>query len=293
VLAVSNGLDERLEPGGEPRYLVEPPSTCRDTLDRQGWPEPTLAVAVGPYHVGVRPGDPALAARLRAGLRAHTVAGLDPPANYSVRLAAPVRHRRGAGFHLLYRGCGLALRSRDPRRLVEGLVHHLDSFDPAYGAGCVALQAVALVRDGRALIAPMILRSSLARVERRLNLRGLRFVDTPCVLLDALRSEIVVPDTSLDVDWAAFDDLDTIAPGSRPDPPVPVGRYPVSGWTFLGDGNGISRARAVALATRATIRTRAAQPTLDALATVMRGIEPTSIRWAAPADLAAALAARS
>ncbi|MGH8979385.1 MAG: hypothetical protein ACRDV7_15000, partial [Acidimicrobiia bacterium] len=181
----------------EPRYLPEPSSTCRDTLERQGWPLPPMAVAVGNLHLGVRPSDAGLAALLRQALRAHTVARLEPPANFSVRLAGPVQHRRGAGFHMLYRGCGLVLRTRDPRRLVGGLFHHLDAFRPEYGAGCYAIRGVALVGDGRALIAPVALRSSMARVERRLNLRGLRFVDTPWVLLDVARAEIVVPDPGL------------------------------------------------------------------------------------------------
>ncbi len=163
----------------------------------------------------MRPGDPALDALLRRVL-AHIVEGLTPPANYSVRLAAPVRNRRGAGFHLLYRSCGLALRTRDPRRLMEGLFHHLDSHDPAFGSGSLALGGVALVGDGRALIAPAALRSWMSRLERRLNLRGLRVVDLPWVLVDPNGPAIVVPEGILDVDRRALDDLAAIAPGSRP-----------------------------------------------------------------------------
>jgi hypothetical protein len=277
----------------EARYLVEPPSTCRDTLERQSWPCPPVAIAVGDLHVGVRPGDPALDALLRRVLGAHNVEGLTPPANYSVRLAAPVRNRRGAGFHLLYRSCGLALRTRDPRRLMEGLFHHLDSHHPAFGSGLLAVGGVALVGDGRALIAPAALRSWMSRLERRLNLRGLRVVDLPWVLVDSNGPAIVVPEGILDVDRRALDDLAAIAPGSRPDPSVPPGRYPLTGWAFLGNGDALTRARAVALATRFTAHRDGMQPTLDALAEVMRTIEPTSVAWSAPADLVAAIAERS
>jgi hypothetical protein len=252
-----------------------------------------MAVAVGELHLGVRPGDAELAARLGDALRAHTVGGLDPPANFSVRFAGPLQHRRGAGFHMLYRGCGLVLRTRDPRRLLGGLFRHLDAFRPEYGADWYAIRSVALVGDGRALIAPFALRSWMPRIERRLNIRGLRFVDMPWVLLDTARVEIVVPDLGLDVDWSALEGLEAAAPASRPDPAVPAGRYALTGWTFLGDGEPLSRARAVALASRSTSGHGSAQATLDALASVMRAIEPTSLPWSAPAELVDALAERS
>ena len=74
---------------------------------------------------------------------------------------------------------------------------------------------------------------------------------------------------------------------------MPTGRYPLTGWAFLGDGDAMSRAQAVALATRSTLHPDGIQPTLDALATVMREIEPTSLPWSAPAELVAAIAERS
>ena len=210
---------------------------------------PPIAIEVGDLHLGVRPGNAALDACLRRAFPTPARTDLAPPPNYSIRLAEPVKHRRGAGFHMLYRSCGLTLRTRDPHRLVAGLVRHLDSHDPDFGAGLLAVSGVALVGEDRALIAPNALRSWMSRVERRLNLRGLRVVDLPWVLLDPEQHTIVVPDIRLAVDWAALegtDGIDAIAPGSRPDPPVPTGRYPLTGWAFLGDGDAMSRAQAVA-----------------------------------------------
>ena len=92
----------------------EPPSTCRDTLELQGWPVPAIAIEVGDLHLGVRPGNAALDACLRRVLPTPARTDLAPPPNYSIRLAEPVKHRRGAGFHMLYRSCGLTLRTREP-----------------------------------------------------------------------------------------------------------------------------------------------------------------------------------
>ena len=73
---------------------------------------------------------------VRRALRPHVVAGLEPPANYSVRLAATdEQHRRGAGFHFLYRGSAPVVRTRDPQRLAAGLCQHLAAFLPATSAG--------------------------------------------------------------------------------------------------------------------------------------------------------------
>jgi hypothetical protein len=234
---------------------------------------------------------------LRRALRPHFVAGLDPPANYSVRLAAADEtHRRGAGFHFLYRGSSPVVRTRDPQRLAAGLCQHLAAFLPATTEGRLTVNAVALVGERGALIAPAPLRQWMSAIERRLNGRGLRVVDAPWVLLDADTNEVVVPDpvaAGLAVDPAAFGALDDLAPSSRIDPPVASGRYPLVGWAFTGDGNAMSRAQGVAFALRLTSNGAGLQPTLDALAQVMRATPPVSVEWAEPAKLAARLAAVS
>jgi hypothetical protein len=52
----------------------------------------------------------------------------------------------------------------------------------------------------------------------------------------------------------------------------------------------MSRAQGVAFALRLTNSTAGLQPTLDALAQVMRATPPFSVEWAEPAKLAARLA---
>ena len=176
--------------------------------------------------------------------------GLDPPANYSVRLAATEeQHRRGAGFHFLYRGSAPVVRTRDPQRLAAGLCQHLAAFLPATSAGRLVVNGVALVGARGALIAPAALRQWMSAVERRLNVRGLRVVDAPWALIDVDTNEVVVPDpvaAGLGVELDAFRALDDLALSVHADPPVPAGRYPLVGWAFTGDGNPMSRAQGVA-----------------------------------------------
>ena len=134
----------------------------------------------------------------------------------------------------------------------------------------------------------------MSAVERRLNVRGLRVVDAPWVLVDVDTNEVVVPDpvaAGLARRTATRSARSTTSrPSSRPDPAVAPGRYPLMGWAFIGDGNPMSRAQGVAFALRLTNSTTGLQPTLDALAQVMRATPPVSVEWAAPAKLAARLA---
>ena len=87
----------------------------------------------------------------------------------------------------------------------------------------------------------------------------------------------------------AFRALDDLA-SSRADPAVAAGRYPLIGWAFIGDGNPMTRGQGVAFALRLTNSATGLQPTLDALAQVMRATPPVSVEWAEPAQLAARLA---
>ena len=108
------------------------------------------------------------------------------------------------------------------------------------------MNGVALVGEHGALIAPAALRQWMAAVERRLNVRGLRVVDAPWVLVDVDTNEVVVPDPAaagLAVDGDAFRALDDLAPASRPDPAVAIGRYPLNAWAFIGDGTAMTRAQ--------------------------------------------------
>jgi hypothetical protein len=97
--------------------------------------------------LGVRASSSELDEVVRRALRAHFVTGLDPPANYSVRLTAnDEQHRRGAGFHFLYRGSAPVVRTRSAAA-AAGLCQHLAVF-PGHERGLTCRHGVALGERG-------------------------------------------------------------------------------------------------------------------------------------------------
>jgi hypothetical protein len=196
---------------------------------------------------------------------------------------------RSRSFHFLYRGIRPLVRSDDPRRLVRALAAHLLGHARPESTDALEVDALALVGDGFAVLAPAELRYHLPSIERRLAAGGLRVVDEPLASIDPDRGELVVATPAAEVDWSALEDLSAAA---RPSTPVPAGRFPIAGWAFgLGrDRAGpLARAHAVALSGRLTRNASALgmSKVLAGLATVMRRIEPVAI-WA---DKAEALAA--
>lgn len=261
-------------------------------MDRQVWTE-TATFDVGGLHLGVRSSNAEFDQLLRETLRAHLVEGGEAPPNFSVKLADANKRNGPVGFHLLYRSSSVQLRTRDPQRLVRGLFAHLASYRKEQLRGFLGVQGVGLVSERGAVIAPTTLRQIRAQIERRLNELGVRFIDDSFILMDWKSHEVVVPEPFLEIDWSALDRLDKILPGGRPDPPVPPGRYPLIGWAFFAHGEErLTRGQALALGVRSTFGDEALgmQPTLDALADVMRNIEPVSVAWSTPAELASRFA---
>lgn len=274
----------------EPIYLIEPGSVCKASLDNRPW-EPPTTLQVGPYHIGVRANDAALDAMVRQAFGAAVVDDGEANANFSLLLAEAPDHSRAAGFHLLYRNSNIQVRTRDPYRMVRGLASHLASLRVDNLDGLLAVQATAFVGDGGAIIGPELLNDQRPNIERRLRMRGLRFVDVPWVFIDRSTMELVVPDSALPIDWSAFDDLASLA-SVRPDPPVEPGRYPITGWTFTtGDGSSITRGQALATTARGTFSggTLSLQETLDAVGELMSRVEPTTFAWGSAAEITDAL----
>ena len=174
-------------------------------------------------------GTAELDAVVRRALRTHFVAGLDPPANYSVRLAATTSNTGaapGSTSSTAARPRSSARATRSGSRPAWASTSPRSSPPPR---GRLIVNGVALVGERGALIAPAALRQWMSAVERRLNVRGLRVVDAPWVLVDADNNEVVVPDpvaAGLGVDHDAFRALDDLAPSSRSDPAVAPGVIP-------------------------------------------------------------------
>jgi hypothetical protein len=248
-----------------------------------------MTVSVGDLHIGVRSTNADLAARVRVALREHVVHDVDAPPNYSLVLGDS--DGASGAFHFLYRGSTRVVRTRDPDRLVRALLNHLSGHGEV-PADHVRVQAVALVGDRGALLAPFVIRQHADHVERRLHAAGVRVSDTELTQVDWHRRVLVVPEPALAIDWSALDDLASIVPTVVVDPIVAPGDYPVFGWAFLGEGDPPSRARAVALGMRLVTDPPPAgdlQHALDALGHLMETVTPLRLTWTKPARLAAPL----
>lgn len=274
------------EQSGAPRYLHDETSVCLGELDRLDWTD-VMTVALDGLHVGVRSTFPAVQELLQTALAAHVVDDSRTPPNYSLLIGDGLRGR-AKGFHFLYRSSNAHLRTRDARRLVRGLLAHLSSLRTSQFDGLIAAHATCLVGSRGAAIAPLSLRQLRSQIERRLNLRGVRYVDLPWIFLDPGTSEVVVPAPTLQIDAAAMASLDELVPSRREDPPVAAGRYPLESWIFFGSSERpLSRGQALAAAAHDTFSGGLTphQATLEALALVMRGIEPVTLSWAEPVQL--------
>ena len=229
---------------------------------------------------------------LRRALAAHLVdPGDDPPSpNFSLHVAEDDGPRKD--FHLLYRGVTPVVRTRDLRRLVDGLLGYL-SAAVEHPDDALRLDVLALVKDGAAVLAPAGIASSLASIERRLNAKGLRVVDRPWATVDLSTGELVVAEPELTVDRSALAELPS---GGGRDGAVPPGRYPVVGWGFgVGqeEAGPISRALALTLGGARLLDrlTLDPQPALDGLARLLGRMQPVAVWADGPEGLVAPLVA--
>jgi hypothetical protein len=220
---------------------------------------------------------------LRRTLAAHLVEPDEDPAspNFSLHVAEVDGARGAQDLHLLYRGITAVVRTRDLRRLVDGLLGYLSAAVERPDDRTLRLDLAAFVKDGVAVLAPAAVRSSMPVIERRLNAQGLRAVDRPWACVDATTAELIVPEPDLTVDGAA---LDCLPSNARRDAAVPAGRYPVVGWGFgIGaDERGpISRALAVTLAGARLVDGAALGPkaALGGLAALIGRLQPVGL-WA-------------
>ena len=154
--------------------------------------------------------------------------------------------------------------------------------DPAL----LSIHGIALVSANGALIAPPALRPWLSTIERRLQSKGLRIADTPTVLVDPARSEVVVPEPALTLDHDALADM---RDGDN-DEIVAPGRLPIRGWAFFTEEtehDTVPRARAVAMAAQLATNVDAfgVQESLDAIAHIIRGLEPRALSPRRPGDV--------
>ena len=218
---------------------------------------------------------------LRRALAAHLVEPDDPASpNFSLHVADDSAARGAKEFHLLHHGTTAVVRTRDVRRLVDGLLGYLSAAVERPDDDMLRLDVLALVKDGAAVLVPAGIRPLLPSVERRFNAKGLRVVDRPWACVDVTTAELVVPEPDLSVDRSPLDELGT---GGRGDGAVPPGRYPVVGWAFGASAESrgpMSRALALTFAGGRLLDRPVidAQAALDRLAAVLGRVQPVGVR---------------
>ena len=222
----------------------------------------------------------------------HLVDDADAPANYSVVTVGGDQDlaSRARPFHLLYYGATLVVRTQDAHRLIEALFGYLGSHLAIPPNGQLMLDAVGLVADGKAAIAPAEIGYVMPMLDRHLDVKGVRVIDRPWLSIDAESSELVVDDRGLDIDRSALATLHkAVSPQGRPDPPVGRGRYTLAGWGFgvrldQADHN-LSRAEALVLAWAHLLNRPQLGPrgALEALAMATRSVHRATI-WAEKRD---------
>lgn len=197
-------------------------------MSRSVWTAP-FTLRIGEHRISLRADTDALTDALRAALHRHVDDSAPGTTTYSVRLSQD-------RMHFLYWGGCSAVRTRDPRRLLEGLLSHVGGHGPR-PVGTHRLPALVLVHGGRAVLAPDGWRSELARLEPHLHRLGVATFDGPWTDVDLTVGEVVISRPAITLDSSAVPALVALAPATpRRDPTVPPGRYPVRGWALWGEG---------------------------------------------------------
>lgn len=250
-----------------PRLVRVPAGACTERNDLP-WAA-TRAVRVGRYLLGARSATAALDRLVTDILHGHVVGGVTAPPNYSLRPASA----DGLRYHRLFRTCETWVRTRSLHRLLYALCGFLAEYAAEQDTTAVHLEALALLRDGRAHLLPRELRPLLP-AEEWLNREGFHVLDSATAALDPHSGDLVVQKPLVDVDPDAQAAASSMEP--EPDPPwrpVDPGAYPIASWVSLvvGQAAPAGRAAVVAEANR-RVRNRTAvgaQATLSTLANVV------------------------
>lgn len=238
--------------------------------------------------IGVRCSSATTLAALREALSANLVDEVAMLANYSVREA-----EADGEFHLLYRGGVVVVRTLDRSRLVQGLLIHLFGHGKP-PPGLLRVDALALVGEGVAVLAPSALRHQLAHIERRLARRGLAVVDAPFADVDSERAELVVPSLPGSVNPQPLAVFGSPGSDGRAGSVATAGRYALAAWAFaagLDDAAPATRAEAAQLALASAIAPDQAEATvvLEHLGQLLAQLPVGAVPLHPPADAAAAL----
>jgi len=181
----------------------------------------------------VRSGDAATDELLRRLLAAHLVPGLGAPANLSIMLASAESGRGPVqAFNQLFRGSQLVVRTRDPRRAVQALLTYLAALGGAPDPSLLHVTGLPAVANGRGVVLPRGILSSLKTLQPRLHRAGIALVDAPMATIDPRIVSLVVPEPGLGDDAAVLAEVPEARRLGAELPRVEPGAYPLAAWAF-------------------------------------------------------------
>jgi hypothetical protein len=255
--------------GSEPEVavLADPPGSCASCAERE-WSART-ALRVGARVAVVGSGTTDVDALLRAVLADHVVpvpAGLaaEPPF-LGITAPAGAAGRGPRPVFLVHRGEANVARSRSAVGAVRAAVAYLASFADLAPLGLAALDALAVVRDGRAMLVPQP--DEPVRFGHELADRGVATADVPVAVVDAARREVVVGAPAFHVDAAAFgDDAPELAWGRYAITALGVAGVPSPARALLEFAPSRDDARDPGLAFAALVALAESVPVVDAVA---------------------------
>lgn len=229
-----------------PSYLVVPPSRCTAAADRMPWFD-LRTFHADPWDLGIRSNTQSTSLLVQRLLGSIARPGLESPYS-NLRVAI---HEEGAAtgpeaLNVLYHKCKPALRSRNPRRVLEALVSWVDSYRHGSRSDVVAVNAQAIMRDGRCVLFSHALDRDVRMARRKLIANGLAVADDPIVLIDPVRAEVVIEPPAFSIDSSVLTEADRSI--DETDRAVPPGRYPVQAvlvWARKPTGSVMSRARGI------------------------------------------------
>ena len=184
------------------RYIMLPPSSCQDGLDRRGW-RPTLAIAVGDHRIGIRGNSAATDTVLRHVFARHVVDDPRVAPNYSVVVVDDATIEPGSTHPRsgLYEGNQWLATSTEPMAIVEALARRISASVPSHPSW-TCVDALAVVGDTGAVLLPWHQGTMAERVVALGERPGWMLHPAP-VWVDVARGQVIIEPADLDLDLSA------------------------------------------------------------------------------------------
>lgn len=222
------------------RYLLASDGACEPLSEGALLPvwAGTRVYRFGDFHVGIRHDSPETGIMLDRLFPGQQVDDPDAGHSFSVALDTRPGSDHGStshGLNLLVQPGQPTLRSRNPTRVLEGLLSRLSQnivpFEPSRGR--LQVHAIAVRTDDGAALLPWELHGFAPRLQGLLAQRGIALADVQYPEIDLLTSELIVPYPAVDHDAEVLKTPDHPTNRALERPRVRPGRYPLRTWCLI------------------------------------------------------------